>query len=109
MDQERGAHGGQPIVTDPETGVVRTATAAEEKRIEGDGIVPDPSQATADFLWKMKTGILCVALLILVGTLAYMVFIPKEPAGSADAAIIVAVIGILVNELGRNFNRGGRS
>lgn len=105
LAEESGDQGGKPIVVG-QSGVARTATPEEEKRIEeGDGIVPDPTQGTADRLWTVKTWALCATLFLLVLTLCGMVFIPKDPPASADAAIIVAVIGVVVNALSIGFNR----
>jgi hypothetical protein len=110
MAEDRGANqdgdlGGKPIVVG-DSGVARTATPAEEKRIEeGDGVVPDPTQATADRLWTVKTWALCACLFLLILTLCGMVFMPKDPPASADAAIIVAVIGVVLAALLQGFNR----
>ena len=106
MANEDSDKGGTPIVTDPATGYARTATPAEERRIEADdGIVPDPSQQTTDRLWIMKQATLSLCLVLTSGALVAQAFWPAEPASAADSAILVAVIGILINAMMQNFGR----
>lgn len=81
----------------PDT-VVQTTTTVNTPD-DGDGVIPEPGRGFANILWLLVIVVLCLSVLGLVLAIISLAFTPSEPAGAADAATLVAVLGSVLTAL----------
>lgn len=85
--------------TTVETQTTTATTVQTDDTDEYETAVPRPDRTFSNILWTMGIGTLCIAVLILVCTIAKKALAPADATSDANLGVLVALVGGLVTAL----------